>query len=134
MPRSATGVLAGAAIGAVVAAGVVVLTGEPFPVPQSSTAAAAAPRPDGVERRDATAGGPDPTTAKAEAFLTALRDTGVPTSPTGAAEVAAAGTICDGTGHGSSPDELARRVGQSLPDGTREQARTFVWLAMGSYC
>ncbi|WP_214367898.1 DUF732 domain-containing protein [Pseudonocardia sp. H11422] len=144
MSRSTTsavrGLLLGAVAGSLVAAGVVVVSGDPagrdavpaavvVTAPEPAPAPAAAP-PTGADE----AIEPDGPQGPAGDYLAALRAAQVPTSPSGEPELEIAQAVCDRTASGWTEDELSRGVPRSLPTVTREQARTLVQIALRSYC
>jgi hypothetical protein len=76
----------------------------------------------------------NPDSEKAVAFLKALREADVPTSPLGGAESEAAAVICEQLEQGVTESEVVRMLPAVLPDLTRGQSAEVVTLARRHYC
>jgi hypothetical protein len=94
------------------------------------TAVAAAPTSAAADPDDVV----DPTSAKAVAFLGALRAADVPTSDSGQSETEAAEVICQQLAAGAEEADLVRVLPAVLPAVNARQAKTVVSIAQSDYC
>lgn len=101
--------------------------------PPGTTSAAAAPAGNqeaAAPRQSET----DPTSPKAVAYLTALRNADITTSKTGQPETEAAAVLCEQIGQGADENELVKALPAVLPTVTKKQAPDVVRLAKKHYC